>query len=121
LPGESIEKLSAIIPPPKSHLVKWSGVFAPGSPYRKRVVLKPEVKKGRPSKKVFRIDVTKCQHCQGDIAILAAITNRSEVARYLKHLGLEHEAPARAPPRYQEEPFEFGTIEDLYESLAIIS
>jgi hypothetical protein len=30
--------------------------------------------------KVFRIDVTKCQHCIGDMAILAAITNRSEVA-----------------------------------------
>jgi hypothetical protein len=71
--------------------------------------------------KVFRIDVTKCQHCQGDMAILAAITNRSEVARYLKHLGIEHEAPARAPPRYQEEPFEFGSSEDVYESLAIIS
>jgi len=55
------------------------------------------------------------------MATLAAITNRSEVARYLKHLGIEHEAPARAPPRYQEEPFELGTIEDLYESLAIIS
>jgi hypothetical protein len=139
-PGEFIEKLSAIIPPPKSHLVKWSGIFAPGSPYRKRVVLKPEVKKGRSPKstctediplknsswskmlaKVFRIDVTKCQHCQGDMAILAAITNRSEVARYLKHLGIEHEAPARAPPRYLEEPFEFGSSEDVYESLAIIS
>ena len=132
-PGEFIEKLSAIIPPPKSHLVKWSGIFAPGSPYRKRVVLKPEVKKGISPKstctedtrlrnsswskmlaKVFRIDVTQCQHCQGDMAILAAITNRSEVARYLKHLGIEHEAPARAPPRYQEEPFEFGTIEDMH-------
>ena len=43
--------------------------------------------------KVFRIDVTKCQHCKGDMAILAAITNRCEVARYLKHLGIEHEAP----------------------------
>ena len=71
--------------------------------------------------KVFRIDVTKCQYCIGDMAIMAAITNRSEVARYLKHLGIEHEAPARAPPRYQEEPFEFGAIENLYESLAIIN
>jgi len=35
------------------------------------------------------------------------------------HLGIEHEAPARAPPRYQEEPFEFGAIEDLYKGLAI--
>ena len=70
--------------------------------------------------KVFRIDVTKCQHCQGDMAILAAITNRSEVARYLKHLGIEHEAPARAPPLYQEESFEFDAIGNQYESLAII-
>jgi hypothetical protein len=138
-PGEFIEKLSAIIPPPKSHLVKWSGVFAPNSPYRKKAVLKPEVKKGRSPKntctediplknsswskmlaKVFRIDVTKCQHCKGDMAILAAITNRSEVARYLKHLGIEHEAPARAPPRYQEESFEFGSVEEQYESITTI-
>jgi hypothetical protein len=138
-PGEFIEKLSAIIPPPKSHLVKWSGVFAPNSPCRKKVVLKPEEKKGRSPKssctediplknsswskmlaKVFRIDVTKCQHCKGDMAIIAAITNRSEVARDLKHLGIEHEAPARAPPRYQEEPFEFGSEQNRYETTATI-
>ena len=71
--------------------------------------------------KVFQIDVTKCQQCKGDMAILAAITLRSEVGRYLKHLGIEHEALARAPPRYLEEPFEFGGIEDLFECLAIIS
>jgi hypothetical protein len=52
------------------------------------------------------------------MAILAAITNRSEVARYLKHLGIEHEAPARAPPRYYEGSFEFGSVEKLYESIA---
>ena len=54
------------------------------------------------------------------MAIRAAITNRSEVARYLKHLGIEHEAPSRAHHGI-EELFEFGAIEDLYESLAIIS
>ena len=68
--------------------------------------------------KVFKIDVTKCHHCKGDMAILAAITNRSKVARYLKHLGIEQEAPARAPPRYQEEPFEADAIEDLCETKA---
>ena len=138
-PGEFIEKLSAIIPPPKSHLVKWSGVFAPNSPCRKKVVLKPEEKKGRSPKssctediplknsswskmlaKVFRIDVTKCQHCKGDMAIIAAITNRSEVARYLKHLGIEHEPPARAPPRYRSEPLEFGSEQNRYETTATI-
>ncbi len=62
----------------------------------------------------------KYQHCKGDMATLAGITNRIEVARYLKHLSKEKEAPARSPPRYQEESFEFGSSEDVYESLAII-
>jgi hypothetical protein len=70
--------------------------------------------------KVFQIDVTQCQHCKGDMAILAAITNRSEVARYLKHLGIEYEALARAPPRYQGEPLEFDSREDLCESMITI-
>ena len=131
-PGEFIEKLSAIIPPPKSHLVKWSGVFAPNSPCRSKIVLKPEEKKGRPVKsdctdqspiknsswskmlaKVFQVDVTQCQHCKGEMSIVAAIIKPSEVARYLKHLGIEHEPPARAPPIYQQDFFEFGSTDDL--------
>jgi len=70
--------------------------------------------------KVFQIDVTQCHHCKGDMAILAAITNHSEVALYLKNLGIEHEAPARAPPRNQEESFEFGSVEALDESITTI-
>jgi hypothetical protein len=45
-PGEFLEKLAAIIPPPRSHLVKWGGVFAPNSPLRREVVLKPDSRKG---------------------------------------------------------------------------
>ena len=126
-PMEFIEKLSAIIPPPKSHLVKWSGVFAPNSPHRKNITLKPDIKKGfdfndkdldakaiknyswsKMLAKVFKIDVTKCQRCNGDMAVMAALIDRSEVARYLTHVGIEHEAPIRAPPRYIEESFDFG-------------
>jgi hypothetical protein len=54
------------------------------------------------------------------MSIVAAIIKRSEVARYLKHLGIEHEPPARAPPRYQQEPFEFGSTNDLYECMSTI-
>ena len=58
--------------------------------------------------KVFKIDVTKCVRCNGDMAVIAALLDRSEVARYLKHVGIEHDAPARAPPRFTEESFDFG-------------
>jgi hypothetical protein len=86
-PTEFIEKLAALIPPPRGHLVRWCGVFAPNSKYRRRIVLKPEIKKGmsfgdddeveeKPVKnyrwakmlaRVFKIDVSKCDHCGGDL------------------------------------------------------
>jgi hypothetical protein len=67
--------------------------------------------------KVFKIHVTKCQHCKGYMVIRAAITKRSEVGRHLKHFRLELESPATVPPRYREEPFEFGYIKELLESM----
>jgi hypothetical protein len=54
------------------------------------------------------------------MAIIAAITNHSEVARYLKHLGIEHESPAWALPRYQHDPFEFNPEQNRYETTASI-
>jgi hypothetical protein len=30
----------------KSHVVRWAGFFAPNSPYRKEIIIKPQVKKG---------------------------------------------------------------------------
>ena len=43
---EFIEKLVALIPPPKTNRARWSGSFAPNCKYRKKIVLKPLVKKG---------------------------------------------------------------------------
>lgn len=100
-PGEFIEKLCALIPPPKGHLVRWSGCFAPNSPYRKLIRLKPEAKKGfnfgsksqsqkkNPSwarllARVFKIDVLSC-HCGGQFKVIAAIRGFDGVTRYLDH------------------------------------
>jgi hypothetical protein len=44
--SEFIEKLVALMPPPRSHLVRWSGVFAPNLLYRADITLRPEIKKG---------------------------------------------------------------------------
>ncbi len=45
-PSEFIEKLCALIPPPKNHLVRWAGIFAPNHPLRAKVILKPQKQKG---------------------------------------------------------------------------
>ena len=124
-PSEFVEKLVSLIPPPKSHLVRWGGVFASNSPYRSCITLRPSVKKGfqfghacdevdqkgksgvkfknhtwsAMLKRVFKIDVTICIDCGGDMRKVAAITNPMEVRRYLQHVNMDYEPPARAPPR----------------------
>ncbi len=67
--------------------------------------IRESIRWGKMLAKVFEIDVTKCQHWKGEMSIVAAIIKCSEVARYLKHLGIEHEPPARVSPKYQQECF----------------
>ena len=117
-PGEFLEKLAALIPPPRSHLVRWGGVFAPNSPYRKEITLKPHIKKGfqfveeggdpklvknhswsKMLARVFKIDVTKCAKCGSDMALICAVTERRSIQRYLDHVGLDVTPPPRGPPR----------------------
>ena len=97
-PEEFIERLVVLIPPPRTHLVRWAGVFAPHSPYRREITLHPEVKKGfqfreddddsdaQPLRnyswskmlaKVFKIDVTTCdaRHGRGGRARRSIITS----------------------------------------------
>ena len=57
--------------------------------------------------KVFKIDVTKCVSCGGEVRMVAAITDPLDVRRYLKHEGIDYEAPARGPPRVVQEAFAF--------------
>ena len=56
--------------------------------------------------KVFKIDVSQCGSCGGDLVKIAAITDPMEARRYLKHVGIPHDAPARAPPRSVQGEFE---------------
>jgi len=134
-PCEFLEKLSALVPPPRSHLVRWAGVFAPASPMRKLIVLNPEVKKGfqfgeedeKEGKKknhswsnmlsqVFKIDVMTCPKCGGEMVAKAAIKDPFEIKKYLKHEGIHYEPPPRAPPASMQCSFDFDQsleIDDL--------
>ena len=123
-PHELLEKLTALIPPPKSHLTRWSGAFAPASPLRNRIILKPEVKKafqfsddpinnrGSASwakllERVFKIDVTSCSKCKGKLHPVCAVQDPDQIQRYLKHIGLPHLPPEKPPAKSQSLDYEF--------------
>ena len=116
-PGELIEKLVALIPPPYVHLSRYFGIFSSHSRWRRRVVLRPDVRKGfvaahgtgdatrltwaRLLARVFRIDISRCVACGSRLRpeSVEIVTEPVLVARILLALGLYGRAPARAPPR----------------------
>ena len=136
-PEEFLEKLSALIPPPRSHLVRWGGCFAPNSKVRKAITLRPEKKKGFQFKeegkqkgslrcsawscmlaRVFKIDVMHCEVCGGDMKVICAVIKPESIARYLGHIGIDSRPPVRAPPRAVQEPlcFEYCDETPTFES-----
>ena len=122
-PVEFLRRLCSLIPPPRQNLTRYHGVFASQHAWKK--LLAPKVKTpGRVScgheeatapeanhcyrlnwskllKRVFEIDVTVCQKCDGQAKVIATIKDPPVVVRILKHLGLEHRPPSRAPPKPQ--------------------
>lgn len=124
--SEFIEKLMALVPPPKSHLVRWGGVFAPNSSVRKQITLKPHIKKGfqfdeeeeepkvyknqtwsKMLAKAFKIDVTTCDHCSGKLKKICAVNDRDSIRRYLLHQGIDPDPPARRQARTESQEFDF--------------
>jgi hypothetical protein len=116
-PGELIEKLVALVPPPYVHLSRYFGVLSSHSKRRRRIVLRPDVKKGfiavagsadpvrltwsRLLTRVFAVDISTCPACGSKVRPESAeiVDEPLLVARILLALGLYGRAPARAPPR----------------------
>lgn len=130
-PMEFVEKLAALIPKPRAHLTRYAGVFSRHSNLRAFVVphelraaqlLLPfgdseeqESPQAKPAnsarlgwakllKRVFDIDLTRCQLCQSEnVKVIAAIMQKQAIDKILTHLGLPTEAPklhpARPPPQ----------------------
>ena len=97
--------------------MRWGGVFVSASPFRKKIVLRPEISKGfkfekdeaspetekdkenlknsswaRLLSRVFGIDVLKCE-CGSELKPVSAILKGDEIKRYLRHLGLDADPP----------------------------
>ena len=118
-PHEILEKLAAIVPPPRSNNIRYHGVLAPNSKLRKQIVpFSAEEDKNHERKKtvstryrltwaallarVFKIQVDVCPVCGSKMKIIAFITEPASIERYLEGLGLPTTslpvAPARSPP-----------------------
>ena len=117
---ELIEKLVALIPRPRMHLVRYHGILAPNARLRSRIVPKvktettttdAEKREVTPQriawakllKRVFDIDISKCFTCQGQVKVIAAVQDPGVIAKILEHLKMPVKppfvAPARAPPQ----------------------
>ncbi len=127
-PLDLMARLAALVPPPRMHLTRYHGVFAPHSklraaitPARRGVGKKAQVEDGADKsatprhvamswakrlKRVFGIDIEACARCGGKLKVIASIEEPEVIAKILAHL--ERTAPdqyqaelplgARAPP-----------------------
>ena len=125
---ELIEKLAVLIPPPRVNLVRFFGVFAPGSKLRALVVPEPPAAAGhghdppppaaapKPKqpfsrdgtsridwasllKRVFAVDILACAKCNGRMKVLAVIEQAEVVEQILGHLGMSTVPEGIAPAR----------------------
>jgi hypothetical protein len=122
-PLELLEKLAAIVPLPRAHLVRYSGCLAPHSTLRAAIIPTPrqqgvdgdEAKTGTPYwhwarllGRVFELDMATCPLCRrGSLRIIATITQESVITRILRHLQLASVPPPIAPARLRQEIFAF--------------
>ncbi len=117
---EFIEKLVALIPPPRSHLVRWARVLAPNSPYREEITLKPQ-KKGfqfqdgydnneepknyswlKMLAKALKIGITTCEDPDGKMRAVCSVFDPAGVRRYLTHNNVDYEPPGAQPKHRRE-------------------
>ena len=120
-PVAFLARLAALVPPPRSHLVRYHGALAPRSKARAALVpLRPKVSApGQPAptagtghripwadllRRVYAVDVLRCPRCDGRRTVLAFITEPAVVEKILIHLGLPAEPPPRSPARPPARP-----------------
>jgi hypothetical protein len=116
-----LERLAALVPRPRTHLVTYHGVLAPAATLRDRIVPGPRPQRRSAGgcnasadrrhpwaellKRVFAVDVLRCADCGGRRVMIATITTPEPIQRILTHLGLAAKPPPIAPARPHPETF----------------
>ena len=117
-PLEFMQRLAALVPRPRLHLIRFHGVLAPNAKLRSKVVPVPAQRTtvgegdckhahsasvrmtwARLLKRVFDIDIERCTNCGGKLKIIAVIEEPDVIERVLTHLGLCAQPPPRARAR----------------------
>lgn len=108
-PMDFISKLAALVPPPRAHLTRFHGIFAPNANLRAQLTpahrgkgcnaaseathpndRTPDEKRramtwAQRLKRVFGIDVETCVHCGGQVKIVASVEEPQAIRAILDH------------------------------------
>lgn len=126
-PVEFLEKISAIISPPRVNHLRYGGILAPASKLRSLVVPVPkktDCERSRGTchpdcggqdqprdrylwsdllKRVYGFDVKVCGWCQGTVYIVSAITQPDVIRKILVHIGADPDPPPRGRAARQKQ------------------
>jgi hypothetical protein len=120
--AELLEKLAALVPAPRFHLVRYFGILASAAKQRPSIVPVPPPASGvefcghpdtsekeKPQvrhstwaplmSRIFAVDLLACPRCGGRMRILADIEDPSVARKILDYLGLPSRPPPVAPAR----------------------
>ena len=114
-PIKFLRRLCALIPSPRSNLVRYHGLFAnrsgdrsrlPSPPCSQQSAEPPAPKRGRTPwaqllRRVLSIDALSCPRCASAMIVVAFITDPKVLKKILDHLGLPSAEPPRAPSRFE--------------------
>jgi len=122
-PLELIDRIAALVPPPRTHRHRYFGVLAPNSPLRAAVTALPSnaapsspelaAPPKRPAHYLWAVLIARiyevfplvCPLCGGQMRILAFITHSADIRHILDYIGVDseppHITPARGPPLWE--------------------
>lgn len=125
-PMEFMQRLAALVPRPRLHLIRFHGVLAPNAKLRSKVVPVPPQQKtagegdcrhahGKPLrmtwarllKRVFDIDIERCA-CGGKLKLVAVIEAPDVIVKILAHIDLDLRPPPIAPARRRADLLEWA-------------
>jgi Putative transposase len=119
---ELLEKLAALVPLPRFHLVRYAGCLAPHSKLRVTIIPTPrqqgvdeeDTDTGIPRwswarllGRMFDLELATCLFCHhGSLRIIAVITQETVITHILRHLKLAAVPLPIAPARLRQETFD---------------